>query len=107
MSMHTAQHLLSATIERLLSLPTLAWSLTAYPSPSYVDLPRFLTAEETALVQDDVNRLVLEGRRVHVEVQELHDGQQGVDSGDAEQAQSTRELGRGLPKDYTGGVHRV
>ena len=108
MSMHTAQHLLSAVIETRLSLPTLAWSLTTYPSPSYVDLPRPLTAIETALVQDTANRFVFEGRRVHIEVEELRAGQQGIDSGEVDVGTgSARELGRGLPKDYTGGVHRV
>ncbi|KAI0322457.1 hypothetical protein OF83DRAFT_1167514, partial [Amylostereum chailletii] len=90
MSMHTAQHLISALIETRLNLPTLAWSLTSYPSPSYVDLPRALTPAETTLIQDEANRLVFEGRRVHVEVQELASGQQGVDSGNPN---GQRELG--------------
>lgn len=106
MSMHTAQHLVSAVIDTRLNVPTLAWSLTAHPAPSYVDLPRPLTVAETALIQDEVNRLVFEGRRVWVEVQELHPGDTGVDSGTSTPG-GNREMGRGLPKDYTGGVHRV
>jgi misacylated tRNA(Ala) deacylase len=94
MSMHTAQHLLSALIETKLNVPTLAWSLTSYPTPSYVDLPRPLTPAEVTLVQDEANRLVFENRRVYVEVQELQSGQTGVDSGEAP---SGREIGRGLP----------
>lgn len=105
MSMHTAQHLVSAVLETRLGVPTLAWSLTAFPAPSYVDLPRPLTVAETALLQDEVNRLVFEGRRVWVEVEELHPGEAGVDSGTS--TPGNREMGRGLPKDYTGGVHRV
>ncbi|KAH8976713.1 ThrRS/AlaRS common domain-containing protein [Lactarius hatsudake] len=105
MSMHTSQHLLSAVIEKTLKVPTLAWSLTPWPSPAYVDLPRPLTAAEGTQVQDEVNRYVLEERRVYVEVQELCAGQTGIDSGDSEA--SSRELGRGLPSDYTGGVHRM
>ncbi|KAI9467093.1 ThrRS/AlaRS common domain-containing protein [Lactarius psammicola] len=98
MSMHTSQHLLSAS-------PLLPWSLTPWPSPAYIDLPRPLTAAEVTRVQDEANRYVFEGRRVYVEVQELHAGQTGIDSGDSEA--SSRELGRGLPSDYTGGVHRM
>lgn len=107
MSMHTVQHLLSAVLESRLSLPTLAWSLTTYPSPSYVDLPRALTAEETTLIQDECNRYVFEGRRVHIEVQELQPNQKGIPSSDDTPA--NREFGRGLPSDYVGGggVHRV
>ncbi|KAI0268181.1 hypothetical protein BC834DRAFT_968391 [Gloeopeniophorella convolvens] len=105
MSMHTAQHLLSSVIDTSIKVPTLAWSLSAWPSPAYIDLSRPLTAEEVTQVQDEVNRYVFEGRRVYVEVDELRAGQKGVDAGDAEI--SGRELGRGLPEDYTGGVHRM
>jgi misacylated tRNA(Ala) deacylase len=105
MSMHTAQHLLSSVIDTSLKLPTVMWSLTPWPAPAYIDLPRPLTAAEVRQVQDEVNRYVFEGRRVHVEVDDLHAGQTGIDSGDVEA--SSRELGRGLPSDYTGGVHRM
>ena len=105
MSMHTSQHLLSAVIEKSLQVPTLTWSLTPWPSPAYIDLPRPLTAAEVTQIQDEANRYVFEERRVHVEVQELRAGQTAIDSGDSEA--SSRELGRGLPSDYTGGVHRM
>ena len=105
MSMHTSQHLLSAVIEKSLKVPTLTWSLTPWPSPAYIDLLRSLTAAEATQVQDEANRYVFEERRVYVEVQELRAGQTGIDSGDSEA--SSRELGRGLPSDYTGGVHRM
>ncbi|KAI0053651.1 hypothetical protein FA95DRAFT_1552157 [Auriscalpium vulgare] len=108
MSMHTAQHVVSALIESKLQLPTLAWSLTQHPAPSYVDLPRALTPAEVQLIQDEANRLVFEGRRVHVEVAELQAGEAGIDTGDADDALAGgRAAGRGLPSDYTGGVHRV
>jgi misacylated tRNA(Ala) deacylase len=106
MSLHTAQHLLSSVIDTSLKAPTLTWSLTPWPSPAYIDLPRPLTAAEISQVQDQVNRHVFEGRRVHVEVDELRAGQTGIDSGEPEPL-SSRELGRGLPTDYSGGVHRM
>jgi misacylated tRNA(Ala) deacylase len=105
MSLHTSQHLLSSVIDTSLKAPTLTWSLTPWPSPAYIDLPRPLTAAEIGQVQDQVNRHVFEGRRVHVEVDELRDGQVGIDSGAP--TPSSRELGRGLPTDYSGGVHRM
>lgn len=62
-----------------------------------------MTAEEITSIQDEANRLVFEGRQVHIEVEELDMTQEGgvpkLDSG--------REVGRGLPSDYTGGVKRV
>ncbi|KAH9977702.1 ThrRS/AlaRS common domain-containing protein [Lactifluus volemus] len=105
MSMHTSQHLLSSVIDTSLKLPTVTWSLTPWPAPAYIDLPRPLTAAEVSQVQDEVNRYVFEARRVYVEVDDLHSGQTGVDSGDG--GATSRELGRGLPRDYTGGVHRM
>jgi alanyl-tRNA synthetase/misacylated tRNA(Ala) deacylase len=107
MSMHTAQHLLSSVIDSSLKTPTLTWSLTPWPSPAYVDLPRSLTDAEISQVQDEVNRYVFEGRRVHVEVNELRPGQAGIDTGGGAVPPSSRELGRGLPSDYSGGVHRM
>jgi alanyl-tRNA synthetase/misacylated tRNA(Ala) deacylase len=107
MSMHTAQHLLSSIIDASLKAPTLTWSLTPWPSPAYVDLPRPLTAAEITQAQDEVNRYVFEGRRVHVEVDELQAGQSGLDTGNDAEPPSSRELGRGLPSDYSGGVRRM
>jgi misacylated tRNA(Ala) deacylase len=105
MSLHTAQHLLSSVIDTSLKVPTLTWSLTPWPSPAYIDLSRPLTAAEISQVQDQVNCHVFEGRRVHVEVDELQEGQVGIDLG--QPVASSRELGRGLPTDYSGGVHRM
>ncbi|KAI0036735.1 ThrRS/AlaRS common domain-containing protein [Vararia minispora EC-137] len=103
MSMHTVAHLLASLLESKLDVPTLAWSLTSYPAPAYVDLPRALTPAEVTLIQDEANRLVFEGRRVHVEVRELDVGQAGAEGGDVPAARESR----GLPSDYTGGVHRL
>ncbi|KAI0772057.1 alanyl-tRNA synthetase domain-containing protein [Trametes elegans] len=94
--MHTSQHLLSAVLETKLNVETLAWSLTAYPTPSYVELARGLSAEEIAYAQEEANRLVFEGRNVHVEVEEL-DPTAKVMSGPTV----------GIPSDYTGGVKRT
>jgi alanyl-tRNA synthetase/misacylated tRNA(Ala) deacylase len=117
MSLHTAQHLLSSVIDSSHKAPTLTWSLTPWPSPAYIDLTRPLTTAEISQAQDEVNRYVFEGRRVHVEVDELREGQAGIDSGDSGAAaapsssssssSSSRELGRGLPRDYSGGVQRM
>lgn len=106
MSLHTAQHLLSSVIDTTLKTPTLTWSLTPWPSPAYIDLPRALTAAEISQAQDQVNRHVLEGRRVHVQVDKLRAGQAPIDPGEPP-APSSRELGRGLPADYSGGVNRM
>ncbi|KAL0577726.1 hypothetical protein V5O48_004275 [Marasmius crinis-equi] len=103
MSMHTSQHLLSALLETRLNLPTLSWSLTSFPTPCYVELPRVVTVDEIQSIQNEANRLVFEGRRVHVEVEELdwasEKGVQILDNG--------RAAGKGLPQDYTGGVKRI
>ncbi|KAF8639437.1 hypothetical protein AX16_010292 [Volvariella volvacea WC 439] len=103
MSMHTSQHLLSALLETRLNLPTLSWSLTSYPNPCYVEIPRGVMPEEILSIQDEANKLVFEGRKVHVEVQELDRSQEkGV-----EKLESGRAVGKALPDDYTGGVKRV
>ncbi|TRM58787.1 hypothetical protein BD626DRAFT_409969 [Schizophyllum amplum] len=102
MSLHTSQHLLSALLETRLQLPTLSWSLTTYPSPCYVEVPRGMTQEEIASIQNEANRLVFEGRQVHVEVQEMQRKDEAKPSDEG-----ARASGRGLPSDYTGGVHRV
>lgn len=101
MCMHTSQHLLSAVLETRLDLPTLSWSLTAYPTPSYVEIPRAMTPEEITAVQEETNRYVFEGRQVHVEVEELESIPESVKTG------SGRTVGKGLPTDYTGGVKRT
>ena len=103
MTLHTSQHLLSAVLEQRLQLPTLSWSLTAYPSPCYIEIPRGLTPEEVSLIQDETNALVFEGRRVHVEVEELHIN----NTPDVVKLENGRSAGKALPSDYTGGVKRT
>jgi misacylated tRNA(Ala) deacylase len=62
-----------------------------------------MTVEEITTIQDEANRLVFEGRKVHIEVQELDMSQEpGIPK-----LASGREVGKGLPSDYTGGVKRV
>lgn len=103
MTLHTSQHLLSAILEQRLQLPTLSWSLTAHPSPCYIEIPRGLTPEEITLIQDEANTLVFEGRSVHIEVEELHaDNVPGV-----ARLENGRTAGKALPSDYTGGVKRT
>ncbi|KAH9948348.1 hypothetical protein B0H21DRAFT_733864 [Amylocystis lapponica] len=97
--MHTSQHLLSAILETRLGLPTLSWGITAFPTPSYVEIPRGLTPSELTVIQDEVNRLVFEGHSVHVEVEELDRTQLALDPG--------RTTSKGVPVDYTGGVKRT
>jgi misacylated tRNA(Ala) deacylase len=103
MSMHTSQHLLSALLETRLNLPTLSWSLTSFPSPCYVEVPRGMSTEDIRLIQSEANRLVFEGRRVYTEVEELDRDK----SKDPIVLESGRSIGKGLPSDYTGGVNRV
>lgn len=101
--MHTSQHLLSALLETRLNLPTLSWSLTCYPQPCYVELSRGVSQKEIASIQLEANRLVFEGRRVYVEVQELdrHESQSVL------KLENGRSVGKALPEDYTGGVKRI
>jgi Ser-tRNA(Ala) deacylase AlaX len=94
MSLHTAQHLLSAVLDTK-SLPTLSWSMTAHPSleTPYVELPRALTWAEAKEVEDTCNRLIAEAKRVWIDVSIQIDGGETGD-GDRES--------RGIPKDYAG-----
>lgn len=64
-----------------------------------------MTQDEILSIQTEANNLVFEGRKVHVEVEEL-------DSSDEQskitpKLESGRSVGKGLPEDYTGGVKRV
>ncbi|KAF8192558.1 ThrRS/AlaRS common domain-containing protein [Pholiota molesta] len=60
--------------------------------------------EEVASIQAEANKLVFEGRRVHVEVEELDPVQEQARPSKLE---SGRSVGKALPEDYTGGVKRV
>lgn len=106
MSMHTAQHVLSALLESRLQLPTLSWSMTAFPTPAYVELPRMPTPSELEAITKESHALARANAAVHVEVAELNaENRKVVDVVDV--AGKGREVGRGLPSDYTGGVNRV
>lgn len=88
---HTAQHLLSAVLEHHFECPTLSWALSAFPNLSYVELPRCPTREELAETERICNELIVEGRRVRVEM-ELSQDDNRPDT---------------LPVDYVGGVVRT
>lgn len=103
MSMHTSQHLLSAVLENRLDIHTLSWSLTAAPAPCYVELARSMTTDEISAIQSVANRFVFEGRKVHVEVQEMDDKPQPA----VPVLESGRAVGKGVPTDYTGGIMRT
>jgi misacylated tRNA(Ala) deacylase len=62
-----------------------------------------MSLDEVTTIQTEANKLVFEGRKVHIEVEELDRDQEK----DAPIHQSGRTVGRGLPQDYTGGVKRV
>ncbi|TFY68755.1 hypothetical protein EVJ58_g811 [Rhodofomes roseus] len=100
--MHTSQHLLSAVLDSR-NIPTLSWSVTAWPTPCYVEIPRNMSADELASVQDEANRLVFEDRSVYVEVEELH----GANTSDQAKLENGRAVNQVLPADYTGGVKRT
>jgi misacylated tRNA(Ala) deacylase len=62
-----------------------------------------MTQEEITSIQTEANKLVFEGRRVHVEVEELDSEQPKA----VLKLENGRAVGKGLPEDYTGGVKRV
>lgn len=61
--------------------------------------------EELELIQDEANKLVLEGRTCHVEVQELDKA--GPPQGRTEATATSGWSGKAMPADYTGGVNRL
>lgn len=64
-----------------------------------------MTLEEIASIQAEANKLVFEGRKVHVEVEELDAAEHANTV--APKLESGRSVGKALPEDYTGGVKRV
>ncbi|KIJ56850.1 hypothetical protein M422DRAFT_198087 [Sphaerobolus stellatus SS14] len=99
MCMHTSQHLISALLETKLNLPTPSWYLAPSPNPSYIEVPRAPTAEELKEIERLTNEYCSKGTRVHVEVEELNENMR--DNSD------DRNVSKGLPSDYTGGVNRT
>ena len=99
MSIHTAQHLLSAVLDTY-ELTTLSWSLTSYPSlePPYVELPRGMTWAEVEEVEGKCNALIEKGKKVWVDVDMQEEGFVKMN------ASGVRE-NRGIPTDYTNVKH--
>ena len=95
MSIHTAQHLLSAVLDSY-NLPTLSWSLTSHPSlePPYIEISRNLTWAEAEEVERKCNRLIEEAKKVWVDVDMQEEGFVKMT------AVGIRE-NRGIPTDYT------
>ena len=97
MSIHTAQHLLSAVLDTFAEgLPTLSWSMPAHPSLAlpYVELPRALTWAEVAEVEKKCNDYIQENPKVWVDVDVQAEDYVKVT------AAGVRE-NRGIPSDYT------
>lgn len=70
---HTSQHVFSAVLEHHFDLPTLGWALSAFPGMSYVELPRCPTKEELEQTERICNELIVEGRRVRIQMDLLSD----------------------------------
>lgn len=106
MTHHTAQHLLSALLETILPTPieTLSWSLTPFPQPCYIEVPRAPTLEEIHLVEQRANELIRLGTRVFVEVDDQLVAERKKQ--EAEEAEG-RVSAKTIPKDYEGGVVRT
>lgn len=88
---HTAQHLLSAVLDRR-ELHTLSWAMPAYPSTdaAYIELPRALTWQEVQDAEAECNAHIAAGLSIWIDVDMQGSGD---DAGRAN---------RGIPKDYTG-----
>lgn len=56
MQQHTGQHLLSAVMDKLESLPTIGWGMGSGDKPNYVDLPRKPTDTELREIEDACNK---------------------------------------------------
>jgi len=97
MSIHTAQHLLSAVLDTY-PLATVSWSCTAYPSleTPYVELPRGLTWQEAEAVEKRCNELIEESLKVWVDVNVQQDGEH------AKYTSTGERENRGIPQDYKG-----
>lgn len=96
MTIHTSQHLLSAVLDTFAEgLPTLSWSLPAYPSleAPYIELPRALTWTEAETVEKRCNELIDENRKIWVDVDMQEEGYVKMT------AAGVRE-NRGIPQDY-------
>ncbi|WWC67259.1 uncharacterized protein I206_101167 [Kwoniella pini CBS 10737] len=113
-SCHTSQHLLSAILDRM-ELPTLSWSMHAYPSlePIYVELPRALTPEEAEQVEKECNDLIMQNNRIWVDISvqgqtpiEQTEQNGNDDDNDLTTLAERLKVNKGIPEDYEGGVIR-
>ena len=96
MSIHTAQHLLSAILDTFAEgLNTLSWGFAPYPSleTPYVELPRALTWAEAEKVELKCNQAIERGVKIWVDVGEQEEGFVKTTAG------GVRE-NRGIPEDY-------
>jgi alanyl-tRNA synthetase len=96
MSIHTSKHLLSAILDvHAEGLPTLSWSMAAYPSlePPYIELPRSLTWAEVEQVEKRCNEVIEIGKNIWVDVDMQGEGFVKTT------AAGVRE-NRGIPTDY-------
>ena len=93
MTIHTAQHLLSAVLDSY-SLNTLSWGMSSYASieTPYIELPRALTWTEAQEVEEKCNALIKQDKKVWIDV--------SVQS-EKVNDEGARET-RGIPKDYQG-----
>jgi Ser-tRNA(Ala) deacylase AlaX len=97
MSIHTAQHLLSAILDTYAEgLHTLSWGFAAHPSldAPYVELPRALTWAEAEEVERKCNEAIEKAVKIWVDVGVQEEGFV------KETAAGVRE-NRGIPDDYT------
>lgn len=93
MTTHTAQHLLSAVLDKR-GLNTLSWGMPAYPSTEapYIELPRGLTWKEVEEVEEECNKIIERDVKVWIDFSV---------QGSATTEEEERE-NRGIPKDYSG-----
>lgn len=70
MQQHTGQHLLSAVLDKR-NLETLGWNMGT--KLCYIELPRKLTEEEVAQVQQEVNDEIFKNSPIHVAHPELEE----------------------------------
>lgn len=69
MQQHTGQHLLSAVLDQY-DLPTLGWAMG--DPYSYVELPRKLDDHFVAIINEQVNQLIFEGKPISVQSSQDH-----------------------------------
>lgn len=89
--------LLSGILEHDHGLDTGSWSLSPFPNPSYIELPRAPTQEEIVQTMNKCNAVIREGRRVSVE----------MSLAETDESAKGAERPESMPEDYQGGVIRT